>query len=115
MYWKENKSSWYYSRTSVETQALIIEAFSEIMKDEKSVEEMKLWLIQNKRTNHWPTTKSTTAAGYALLMDGKDWLKESDNTFIRLGGEQLPTSKMAETKKEAGTGYFKVDWKGRDK
>ena len=111
MYWKENEPSWYFSRTPVETQALLIEAFSEVLNDEEAVEEMKIWLLQNKRTNHWPTTKSTTAASYALLMKGRDWLSISDNTNIKVGDESIETEKLAETEKEAGTGYLKVNWK----
>ena len=32
MYWKENKASWYWYQAPIETQALMIEAFSEIDK-----------------------------------------------------------------------------------
>lgn len=114
MYWKENESSWHYSRTAVETQALLIEAFSEVLEDEQTVEEMKIWLLQNKRTNHWATTKSTTAASYALLMKGRDWLSISDNTNIKLGDEVIKTEKLEKTEKEAGTGYLKVNWKANE-
>lgn len=110
MYWKENKASWYSSRTPVETQALLIEAFSEIMDKEAAVEEMKIWLLQNKRTNHWATTKATTAASYALLMKGREWLDSSGKTLIRLGGEELATASSGEAEKEAGTGYFQKTW-----
>ena len=110
MYWKENEPSWYFSRTPVETQAMLIEVFNEVLNDEKSIEEMKIWLLQNKRTNHWASTKATTAASYALLMQGQDWLSISDNTTIKVGNENIQTEKLAETKKEAGSGYLKINW-----
>ncbi|CAM4314901.1 alpha-2-macroglobulin family protein [Gillisia hiemivivida] len=114
MYWKENQATWFYNRTPVETQALLIEAFSDVLNDQSAVEEMKVWLLQNKRTNHWATTKSTTAASYALLMKGGDWLSVSDNTEIKLGGEKIDPMKLEEIKKEAGTGYLKINWKGEE-
>jgi len=114
MYWKENESSWNYSRTPVETQAMLIEAFSEVLEDEHAVEEMKIWLLQNKRTTHWSTTKSTTAASYALLMKGRDWLSISDNTNIKLGNEVISAEKLEETIKEVGTGYLKVNWNANE-
>jgi hypothetical protein len=48
----------------------IIEAFAEVNNDKKSVDAMKVWLLKNKQTKNWPTTKSTTEAVYALLTQG---------------------------------------------
>ncbi|MBZ9629508.1 carboxypeptidase-like regulatory domain-containing protein [Salegentibacter sp. LM13S] len=109
MYWKENKSGWHFYSAPVETQALLIEAFSEL-ENLAAVEEMKIWLLQNKRTNHWPTTKATTEATYALLMQGEDWLQTEDNTQLSVGGKEIPSEKLEETAKEAGTGYRKISW-----
>lgn len=113
MYWKENERSWYWYTAPIETQALLIEAFSDFGYLEV-VEEMKIWLLQNKRTNHWPTTKATTEACYALLMQGNDWLSVSDKTSIKVGGEPIPQAKLSETKKEAGTGYLRINWKAKE-
>lgn len=109
MYWKENESGWHYYKATVETQALLIEAFSEL-EEMEAVEEMKIWLLQNKRTNHWPTTKATTEATYALLMQGEDWLQTEDKTALGLGGSEIPSDKLEETRVEAGTGYRKITW-----
>jgi TonB-dependent SusC/RagA subfamily outer membrane receptor len=109
MYWKENQSGWHYYSVPLETQALLIEAFSELG-ELAAVEEMKIWLLQNKRTNHWPTTKATTEATYALLMQGEDWLQNDDNTELILGGKEISSEKLKETKTDAGTGYRKINW-----
>ena len=113
MYWKENVSSWYWYRAPVETQALLMEAFSELG-ETATVEELKIWLLQNKRTNHWPTTKATTEASYALLMQGNDWLQVEDKTLLKLGGEPIAAEKLSATQKEAGTGYRKLVWKAEE-
>ncbi|BFM42383.1 hypothetical protein CFS9_10240 [Flavobacterium sp. CFS9] len=111
MYWIANKAGWYWYEAPIETQALLIEAFVEVSNDNKSVDAMKVWLLKNKQTKNWPTTKSTTEAIYALLMHGTDWLSVKDNTVIKLGAEKIITKKLAETEKEAETGYFKLNWK----
>ncbi len=113
MYWKENVSGWYWYRAPVETQALLIEGFSELG-EEETVEELKIWLLQNKRTNHWPTTKATTEATYALLMQGNDWLQTDDQTLLKIGGEPVAKEKLSATEKEAGTGYRKLVWKANE-
>lgn len=111
MYWIANKSGWYWYQAPIETQALLIEAFAEINNDTKSVDAMKVWLLKNKQTKNWPTTKSTTEAVYALLMQGTDWLSVKDNTVIKMGNEKILTKKLSDSEKEAETGYIKLNWK----
>jgi hypothetical protein len=111
MYWIVNKSGWYWYEAPIETQALLIEAFAEVSNDTKAVDAMKVWLLKNKQTKNWPTTKSTTEAIYALLMQGTDWLSVKDNTIIKLGDEKIMTKKLTENEKEAETGYIKLNWK----
>ncbi|OIV43275.1 carboxypeptidase-like regulatory domain-containing protein [Flavobacterium johnsoniae] len=114
MYWIANKSGWYWYQAPIETQALLIEAFAEVNNDTKSVDAMKVWLLKNKQTKNWPTTKSTTEAIYALLMQGTDWLSVKDNTVIKLGDEKIITKKLSATEKEAETGYIKLNWKAEE-
>lgn len=111
MYWIANKAGWYWYQAPIETQALLIEAFAEVTNDTKSVDAMKVWLLKNKQTKNWPTTKSTTEAIYALLIQGTDWLSVKDNTVIKIGEEKILTKKLSENEKEAETGYLKLNWK----
>nr|WP_052519818.1 alpha-2-macroglobulin family protein [Nonlabens ulvanivorans] len=85
MYWKENKNSWYWYSSDIETQALAIEAFQEVTADLNSVEELKIWLLKNKRTNQWKSTKATADATYALLLQGGKWLDVQENNKITWG------------------------------
>jgi len=72
---------------------------------------MKVWLLKNKQSKNWPTTKSTTEAIYALLMQGTNWLSVKDNTVIKIGEQKILTKKLSENEKEAETGYVKLNWK----
>ncbi len=114
MYWIENKNGYYWYQSSIETQALLIEAFAEIEKDKTYVDEMKVWLLKQKQLNNWPTTKSTTEAIYALLLQGTDWTSLKDNTKFKIGNEKILTKKLTEKEKEAETGYIKMNWNSNE-
>lgn len=104
MYWKTSQRSWWWQEAPIERQALLIEAFEEIANDQATVADLKTWLLKNKQTNSWESTKATAEACYALLMNGSDWLAESPQTTVRLGGTEVSSK---EQKAENGTGYFK--------
>ncbi|WP_339917077.1 alpha-2-macroglobulin family protein [Yeosuana marina] len=110
MYWKENTNSWYWYQAPIETQALLIEAFSEIENNTKTIDNLKIWLLKNKQTNQWKTTKATTDAVYALLLQGSDWLSVTDMVDVVVGSKKIEPSKLENVKVEAGTGYFKTSW-----
>jgi uncharacterized protein YfaS (alpha-2-macroglobulin family) len=119
MYWKENTASWFWHQAPIETQALMIEAFSEIENNTATVDELKVWLLKNKQTNSWKTTKATTEAVYALLLQGSDWLSVTESVAVTVGNQKIepfnPDSYREENVKiEAGTGYFKTSWNGTE-
>jgi uncharacterized protein YfaS (alpha-2-macroglobulin family) len=112
MYWKANENAgWYWYQAPVETQALLIEAFHEVEGDEKSVDEMKVWLLKQKQTTSWKSTKATAEACYALLLQGKDWLKSDELVEVTVGGTKIDPASAGVTV-EPGTGYYKMSWKG---
>lgn len=109
MYWKDLSGGYYWYQAPIETQALLIEAFDEVTNDQSSVNEMKVWLLKQKQTTDWKTTKATADACYALLLKGTDILSETDIPVIKLGNKTVSIPKT-----EAGTGYFKTSWTGSD-
>lgn len=109
MYWLENVNSPYWYKAPVETQALLIEAFSEISPNDATIEELKVWLIKQKQTKHWSTTKSTTLAVNALLLGKKDFVSLKDKTTFSVGKEKIKSQKLEN--KESETGYVKISWK----
>jgi uncharacterized protein YfaS (alpha-2-macroglobulin family) len=105
MYWKEVRGGYYWREAPTETQATLIEAFHEVKQDEKAVDEMKLWLLKQKQTHSWESTRATADACYALLLRGSDWLTPSQPLQITVGGETVQPAAA-----QAGTGYFKTSW-----
>ena len=111
MYWKENKSGWYWYDSPIETQSIIIEAFNEILpEDENSAEEMKIWLIKNKKTNNWNSTKATCEAVYVLMnnKNSTSWLNQEEGVKINAPQFQIPTDNVSKT------GLIKTSIKGND-
>ena len=111
MYWPSEYSGRYYFHwyeAPVERQALLIEAFAEISPREAELTAMKQWLLQNKETHSWYSTKATTEAVYALLLHAPDDLLAPAATTISVGGAPLLSE---ETDRAYGaSGYVKRTW-----
>lgn len=114
MYWKDINEGYYWYQAPIESQALLIEAFDEVANDKKSVEDMKVWLLKQKQTQNWKTTKATVDACYALLLKGTDMLASDKLVSVSLGEMLIDPHKLDDVKVEAGTGYFKTSWSGSD-
>ncbi|HWQ93656.1 MAG TPA: MG2 domain-containing protein, partial [Clostridia bacterium] len=116
MFWRDTELSWWWYHAPIETQALMIEAFDEVARDPKAVEDCKVWLLKQKQTQNWKTTKATADAVYALLLKGKDILSSDALVQLQLGGIDLTPGKARSVKKqgtqqapvEAGTGFYEV-------
>jgi uncharacterized protein YfaS (alpha-2-macroglobulin family) len=105
MYWKEwTTGGYYWHQAPIESQAMMVEAFGDIDKNNTTVDDLKTWLLKQKQTQNWKTTKATAEACYALLLGGNNWLSEEKEVTINLGNTTIKSSDNAT---EAGTGYFK--------
>ncbi|HND53222.1 MAG TPA: alpha-2-macroglobulin family protein, partial [Pirellulaceae bacterium] len=100
-FWRDTEYSWWWYHAPIETQALMIEAFDEVAGDLKTVEDLKVWLLKQKQTQNWKTTKSTADAVYALLLRGSDNLASDALVDVSLGDLKIQPEKV-----EAGTGFF---------
>ena len=101
IFWRDEELSWWWYRAPIETQALMIEAFDEVMGDAKAVEGCKVWLLKQKQTQDWKTTKATADAVYALLLRGANNLASDALVEVSLGGTTIQPEKV-----EAGTGFY---------
>jgi hypothetical protein len=101
MYWRDTERSWWWHRAPIETQALMIEAFDEVMGDAQAVEDCRVWLLKQKQTQNWKTTKATADAVYGLLLRGVDMLASDAVVEVALGGVWIEPEQI-----EAGTGFY---------
>ncbi|MFT5466172.1 MAG: hypothetical protein ACI8UO_001270 [Verrucomicrobiales bacterium] len=107
MFWRDTELNYWWYRAPIETQAMMIEAFDEVAKDDEAVEDLKVWLLKQKQTQDWKTTKATADAIYALLLRGADLLASDDLVEVSLGGEPIVPEKV-----EAGTGFYEQRFGG---
>ena len=101
MFWRESELSWWWYRAPIETQAMMIEAFDEVSHDRQAVEDCKVWLLKQKQTQDWKTTKATADAVYSLLLHGDNLLASDALVEVSLAGEVIRPGKV-----EAGTGFY---------
>ncbi|HTL57172.1 MAG TPA: MG2 domain-containing protein [Candidatus Limnocylindrales bacterium] len=92
MFWRDTELSWWWYRAPIETQALMIEAFDEVAHDAAAVEDCKVWLLKQKQTQDWKTTKATADAVYALLLRGRELLSSEALVEVTLGGKSITPS-----------------------
>lgn len=109
MYWRENAGGYSWSDGYIETQSMLIAAFSEVAGDSLSVRGMQTWLLKQKQTRCWHTSTATADAVYALLYGNRELLEQTAVVEVKVGGETLDASDA-----EAGTGYVSRSWSGRD-
>ncbi|MDQ7821269.1 MAG: MG2 domain-containing protein [Candidatus Eremiobacteraeota bacterium] len=107
MFWGEDEQAWWWYRAPIETQALMIEAFGAVMNDEKAVEDCKVWLLKQKETQDWKTTKATADAIYSLLCKGGNLLAGSQPVEVTVGGAMVDPGRI-----EEGTGFYEKRWDG---
>ncbi len=102
MFWRDTEyNSWWWYHAPIETQALMIEAFAEVAKDAQAVEDLKVWLLKQKQTQNWKTTKATADAVYGLLLQGKNLLSSDALVAVKLGDQTIEPENV-----EAGTGFY---------
>lgn len=81
-YFDTPRAEWSWHSYRIPSQCAAIEALHS-MNDEATASEMRLWLLQAKRTQMWETTRATSDAVYALLMS-------SDTTTVMPLSTQTP-------------------------
>ncbi len=107
MFWRDAELSWWWYRAPIEAQATMIEAFAEVAHDAQAVEDCKVWLLKQKQTQDWRTTKATADAIYGLLLSGENLLSSDALVEVALGGETIKPEKV-----EAGTGFYEQKFIG---
>ncbi|MBP5548420.1 MAG: hypothetical protein J6X58_05995 [Bacteroidales bacterium] len=72
MYWRDNNNGWLWYQRPIETQAMLIRTFHEVLDEDENVAKMQQWLLKQKQTTNWSTDVSTVNAIQALLIARPD-------------------------------------------
>lgn len=113
MYWRMD-ASWNWYQAPVETQAMMIETMSELENNPTVIEQLKIWMLKQKQTQHWNTSSATAEAVFALLMYGNNNLDNNNLVNITVGGQTIDIKDDPDIRAEAGTGYFSTSWTGNE-
>lgn len=100
-YWRDTEQHWWWYRAPIETQSMMIEVFREVGQDPATADDCRVWLLKQRQTQSWPSTKATADAIYALLLGGDDLLGSDALVALSLGGTEVKPEKV-----EAGTGFY---------
>ncbi|MFO0871977.1 MAG: alpha-2-macroglobulin family protein [Pirellulales bacterium] len=106
-FWRDRETSWWWYRAPIETQAVLIEAFDEVVNDATMVDDCQTWLLKQKQTQDWRTTKATADAVYALLLRGPSRLTSTTRVAVTLGDVAVTPDQV-----EAGTGFYEQRFLG---
>jgi len=109
-YWKM-PSGYYWNESPIEMQSLMIELYQDMKVPQAETDELRVWLLKQKQTTQWKTTKATAAAIYALLIHPDTWLNSVGIVEVKIGGQSVINNK---SDSQAGTGYVKKSWSGNE-
>jgi len=103
--------SWYDYK--IPTQTVAIEALQRLAaSDQKTLDEMRRWLLQEKRTQAWDTPINSVNAVYAFLGRQGDKETGKQDNALRLDGEnatiKVDGKALELPKATAGLGYVKT-------
>ena len=88
----------------IPTHVMVMEALQAIRPDDtRTMDEMRQWLLQEKRTQYWVTTVNSANAIFAFLNGNMTALEETPMPTIRFGGQPIDTSSAT-----AAFGYLKA-------
>ena len=90
IYWRDNNYGWGWDSNPIATQALLIEAFTELRQPADLIARMQQWLLKQKQTTHWESSIATAQAVHALLIapTGTNALAPT-SVDIRVGSKEL--------------------------
>ena len=112
LYWRDNRSSWWWYQRPIETQALLIQAFAEITPDDRqTIGQMQQWLLKQKQTTRWGNDRATTEAIEALMVNEELRMKNEEPA----AAVQLTVFGEPMTAEASGLeGYRTQRWTGKD-
>jgi len=106
--WFCNNSGWYWYDNKIEAQAVVLEAFNEIIPAHPHIAAMQNWLVFQKRAQAWPTTRSTVMAIAGMMTSNGFQTSTGKVDGVKVGSVNV--AKLPDVRKEAMTGSYSVTW-----
>lgn len=105
MYWRDNVGGYFWYQRPIEVQSMIIQAFAEVTPhDSESIALMQQWLLKQKQTTRWESSRATALAVTALMVCQPSLSDANGSLSVTVGGEQV------QAPKQVATGYQSQRW-----
>ena len=102
-YFDTPRAAYSWRDYKIPTHVAAIEAITAITPDDhECIDAMKLWLLQQKRTQAWDTPVNSVDAIHALMTDCKESIADGARTTIKVDGKTLDN-----TEPTSGAGYVR--------
>ena len=95
----------FWHQAPIEKQVAVLEMLYEVDKNNKLIAGLEDWLITQKRTQSWNTTRATLSAVYALAISPRNLFEVTKTDEIKVGDNLLTPPQTV-----SGTGYFSQTW-----
>lgn len=103
-YYDTRKATYSWYDYKIPSHVAAMEAMTVISSEyTKTIDEMRRWLLQEKRTQAWDTPINTVNAVYAFLTNNIQSLTSLEQASLAIDGETIDTPKAT-----AGIGYVKT-------
>lgn len=109
MHWPMNKSSYRWEDAAISTHTRLMEALALIDNKQQEQDELRIWLLNQKRTQDWESLIATVDALNVLLLNGSDWISKENVVSTKMGGVEVRPESA-----EVGTGYYSVTVPGKE-
>ena len=83
---------WDVNGNKVNIAANALQAFNKVNPEDKDIDRIRLWLLQQKETQNWGTSANACDAVYAVLTTGSSWVNsERKAPEIKVGNIKIDT------------------------
>lgn len=83
---------WDVNGNKVNIAANALQAFNKVNSEDKDIDRIRLWLLQQKETQNWGTSANACDAIYAVLATGSSWVNsERKAPEIKVGNTKIGT------------------------
>jgi uncharacterized protein YfaS (alpha-2-macroglobulin family) len=112
MVWYRGGNGWHWTDNAVETQAMALQCFNELSPNDTQIIAMQNYLVAQKRTQSWPTTRSTTMAVWGMMSSPKVFENIGKADQISVGSIKI--GKSGTDKQQMLSGTISKTWHGTE-
>ncbi|MET0387899.1 MAG: alpha-2-macroglobulin family protein, partial [Polyangiales bacterium] len=88
-FWKPEDYSWLWYHDTIETHAFAVRTQLELGPEDPKLDGLVVWLLLNKKLNHWKSTRATAEVIYSLVkyLDHKSALGSREVVTVGIGNQ----------------------------